>query len=777
MARFLARASRVLVCAVLPLAWPHQALADLPPPPAAAGMPSSMKLWLELVINSAPTGRVVPVEARSGRYLVATEDLRAVLDRVEADRAGPVDVGSLPGVDVRYDQARQRLLIEVPGDWLPHQSLGRIEGQRRLRPETSTGAVLNYDLYVSRAEGGLTRASLWNEVRVFGGFGLFQTTGSLQSVLSGEGGTRFNRYDTRWTYIDDEHVRTYEAGDIVTRNLPWTRSVRLGGLQLSRDFAVRPDIVTYPLPSFSGTAAVPSAVDLFINGQRTSGGMLAPGPYTISDVPFVNGAGEAVVVTTDAQGRSVSTSVPFYVASTLLRPGLSDYAISAGALRRDYGLRNFAYGPLAASAAYRHGLADWLTVEAQAQGSRGLVVGGVGGSARLGNLGVVEASVSVSDHDGDAGLQATFGYQYSGRHFNLAVRHVRRDDAFMDLGGLDAFSFRYARRETQVNGSVVLGPDLGTLSGGYIDSLWGDERFRLVNLSYHRSLWQRGSLMLTANHAIDRNETTALAQLVVSFGQGDLVTAGLEREPGGSVAARLGYSRAVPPDGGLGWTANLSRDGGGDTRYQTSLTWRTPGIQFQGGAYGGRGGDVQWIDASGALVMMGGSVMAANRIADAFALVSTNGVAGVPVLHENQRIGVTGRRGYLLVPSVNAYHAAKFGIDPLDLPADVSTPVVEQQAAVTLGGGRYVYFPIRRVAAATVLLHDAQGAPLPAGAQVRGAKGATFYVGWDGRAYLEDLEETNRVTVTLPDGSACRAEFPFAREEGRAGQIGPVTCR
>ena len=38
---------------------------------------------------------------------------------------------------------------------------------------------------------------------------------------------------------------------------------------------------------------------------------------TLTNVPFINGAGEAVVVTTDALGRQVSTSVPFYVTSTL----------------------------------------------------------------------------------------------------------------------------------------------------------------------------------------------------------------------------------------------------------------------------------------------------------------------------------------------------------------------------------------------------------------------------------------------------------------------------
>lgn len=51
------------------------------------------------------------------------------------------------------------------------------------------------------------------------------------------------------------------------------------------------------------------------------------------------------MVTTDALGRQVSTTLPFYVTSSLLQQGLSDYSVAAGSLRRDYAVRDFSYGP------------------------------------------------------------------------------------------------------------------------------------------------------------------------------------------------------------------------------------------------------------------------------------------------------------------------------------------------------------------------------------------------------------------------------------------------
>ena len=90
---------------------------------------------------------------------------------------------------------------------------------------------------------------------------------------------------------------------MVSNALTWSSSVRVGGIRLSRNFAVRPDLITYPLLNLSGSAAVPSSVDLFINGYKASSTQINGGPYTLTNVPYISGAGEATIVTTDALGR------------------------------------------------------------------------------------------------------------------------------------------------------------------------------------------------------------------------------------------------------------------------------------------------------------------------------------------------------------------------------------------------------------------------------------------------------------------------------------------
>ena len=77
----------------------------------------------------------------------------------------------------------------------------------------------------------------------------------------------------------------------------------MAGFQVTTDFTVRPDLVTYPVPHLSGNAAVPSTVDILINGSRVGEGRVAAGDFAVSGAPIVNGSGTVDVVLRDALGR------------------------------------------------------------------------------------------------------------------------------------------------------------------------------------------------------------------------------------------------------------------------------------------------------------------------------------------------------------------------------------------------------------------------------------------------------------------------------------------
>ena len=353
------------------------AAAGLPDTPVLA--PTVMTLYLELVINGQASGEVVPVQVREGRYYVAADVLRKLHVRTPPTTDGLVAVNQLADITMEYDSAAQQLKLNLPPDWLPEQELGMASRLRPWDASSDQGFLLNYDIYASDLTRTRTYASAWTEQRLFGNWGVLSNTGVYRDAFSGDN-SAYLRYDTRWTYSDPDSVRTYTVGDLITGSLPWGSAVRLGGVQIARNFGLRPDLVPYPLPRFSGQAAVPSAVDLFINGYKANSEIVQPGPFTLNTLPFINGAGEASVVTTDALGRQVLTTVPFYVSNTLLKTGGTDYAFSLGALRQDYGLKNFSYGQTATSGSYRRGINDAWTLEGRGEWTEGLAV--LGGRQR-----------------------------------------------------------------------------------------------------------------------------------------------------------------------------------------------------------------------------------------------------------------------------------------------------------------------------------------------------------------------------------------------------------
>ncbi|CAI8744573.1 Fimbrial biogenesis outer membrane usher protein [Pseudomonas chlororaphis] len=755
---------------------------ELPPPPRSMEAVVDAQLFLELLVNQQEIGRIIAVEQRIGRFFVSASVLREVGIKLPQGLSGEVALDSLPGLHSDYDSNGQRLLLDVPPAWLPEQHIGNRSSYLRTEAVSSFGALLNYDLYLNDTDDSGTYLAAWNEERLFDSWGTLSNTGQYRRTIGGASDSStlnngYRRYDTTWRYSDDERLLTYEVGDVVSGALPWSSSVRLGGMQLSRDFAVRPDLVTYPLPQFVGEAAVPSSMDLFINGYKSSSAKLQPGPYTLTNVPLISGAGEAVVVTTDALGRQVSTTVPFYVTSTLLQKGLSDFSVTTGHLRRDYTVRDFGYGPGVASGSLRYGFSDTLTLESHAEASQSLTLGGVGGNLQLGNFGVINTALSQSRFEGKTGQQMSLGYQYNSQLYSLSYQRLERRGQYADLSVVDSSSTRLTQRSEQVTLSLNL-DSWGSLGAGYFDVHAADDsRIRLLNLSWSKPLWRSASFYLSANSEIGDSNWAMQGQLVIPFDLHGSLSLGGERSKGGESRQRVNFSHSVPSEGGVGYNLGYATGNGSDYR-QADLTWRLQAVRLQAGVYGDSNAHTHWADAAGSLVWMDREVFAANQINDAFVVISTGGFSKIPVRYENQLVGETDRNGHLLVPWSSAYYRGKYEIDPLSLAANVQSPNVEQRIAVRRGSGYLLEFALRRVIAASITLVDAQRKELPLGSLVlHEQSGVQAVVGWDGLVYLENLVVHNTLRVTLADGRTCQVQFEVDVQQEQVPLIGPLKCQ
>ncbi|WP_256374858.1 fimbria/pilus outer membrane usher protein [Pantoea sp. 1.19] len=209
---------------------------------------------------------------------------------------------------------------------------------------------------------------------------------------------------------------------------------------------------------------------------------------------------------------------------------------------------------------------------------------------------------------------------------------------------------------------------------------------------------------------------------------------------------------------------------------QASLRWRNPQLEAGAGTYGDSNARVDWGELTGSVVLMDGHAFAANQVNDALVLVKT-GWPGVGVRYENQRVGTTDSNGYLLVPRINAWYPARYEIDALDLPANLTVATTEQRLAVRRQSGYLLNFPVQPLHAASIILHDSRGQPLPVSTQIIRPGRPTGYVGWDGLVWMETLSTNNPFEAITPDGERCHGRFVLpAGTSPTLTPYGPLTC-
>lgn len=761
--------------------------------PGVVDASHGQELYLEVVLNRAPTGRLSRFVERDGGFFASAATLRELGLKWpgSATASGLLALDALPGLQAGYDVAAQRMWLDAPLEMLDRAPvrLG-IAAPDVARPDPAMrapGLVMNYDVRAQHADDGGTLAG-WNELRLFGvGPGIFGNTLNTR-LASGDAGARGRhrnvRLDTYWQLDMPERMLTLNVGDGITGAVPWSRPTRIGGIRLSRNFSLQPYRITAPLASFAGEAALPSTVDLFIDGIRQSSQPVAPGQFQIDSAPRLNGTGQAQLVITDINGYRRVLDFTLYGTSRLLEPGLSDWSLDLGMVRRDYGLESFAYAddPML-SASLRRGLNDRFTVETHAEATRGLEMAGVGGvwvpGARSGAFNAAVAG-SRSDDEGN-GRQHSLGYEWNARGFNFSAGTLRRSAGFRDVASLEGSPLPLRTDQAFVG----LSTPLGQWNTGYVRQRHQDTASRYLTLGWSHQIGDGHYLNLHLNRDLEqRRGYGAFLSWSMPLDRHTSVSAGLDRGHDARNVV-LEANRTIPGDlGGWGWRAQTML---GDNRNgQAQIAHLGRYGQWTAGAGHWRRDDgattTAWAGAHGGLLWMAGRLQAMRHVDDAFAMVSTQGVPGVPIRLENRLIGHTDEDGLLLINRLNAWQRNKLSIDPLSLPLDMRIDHTELYAVPAGRSGLLAGFPMRRILSVQASVRDAAGRLAPAGSPVWRADAdpetepPLTVIGHDGLLYLQDPPARARLRVRV-EGRFCEIILPeLPRSEGFA-DLDDMVCR
>ena len=744
----------------------------------AAAVQGLLEAVMEISVN-APSGgeTIVVLRGSAGEVWLQAGDLARLHLRVprgpglEVEGHQYYSLATIAGARLDIDEQRQHVSLTVPGAAFEPTRLHAPGLAAASLTQAAPGAFLNYQLSGQRINGDATGGALAE-------LGVFDAPGVLTNSLierTAEGVSAGVRLDTTFTHDYPTTLETLTLGDSINNPGNWGNAVRFAGVHFGTNFAIRPDLITTPLLTAGGTAVVPSTVDVFVNGQRISSQSVPPGPFVIDRLPAVTGAGNLRLVVRDALGQEQIITQPFYSGASLLAAGLSDYSIDVGTARENYALASFDYTGALASANYRRGLTDALTLEAHAElQSHDAHAVGIDLAVRTGEWGVLSATLASGGSDGQSGLLSGIGLEHRGRFLSLMLSESYATDGFRQLGDSAAGLLPFRQRTLAQAG-------LNLSSSGSVSLAWVRQSYQtsaplqIVNLSYNVSVARLGWLALTVSHTTGaQSYTSAYLNYTVAFGERrSLSTNAIASHGPGQPPSELltTVAQNAPVGPGNGWRLSAATSGDYDADVQRNGA--AIDVELESARNQGLSGQRGLL--KGALTLLDGDLSAVRAVPGSFAVVDVAGVAGIPVYLDNQEVARTDTEGRAILYNLHAYEPNRISVSPEDLPLDTHIASDRMVLQPPYRSGVVARFPIEHVRGGTFRLVTPAGTPVPAGALVR-FNGGTFHVALDGLTYVDTLDHGTTGEASWGD-MQCKFRVGPPPPEDPQPDMGTILCQ
>jgi len=786
--RFLIRCAGGTVIGVLYTIWAH------------AGAPQPVALYLSPIVNGVAEPGVVAVLAVAGGVLIAPTALitlgiapnagqpaagqpGATAPGAEGDRFIPTSGKAAAVIDmqsqvIRFTFPESDLLDNVTTVSTPSVVPPSHPG---------TGAFVNYAFSFTPPTGGgsaTTHLSLTGSISgaLFSPAGSLTASSLLQLPSPGGGESEFTRLNTTYEFDKPQIPLAIRAGDVMTAPPGWARAEFLGGLQIETDYQLQPSQVTFPTPIIGQTLAQPSDVALLVNNAVAYSGNANAGPLSLVGIPVISGLNEVTIQTRSASGQVSSQTVPFYASSTMLKPGLTDYDVTLGALRHHYGQTDNLYATPVFDATINRGLTNWLTVTAHTEMAPNLVLMGAGGET-AGRWGDLSAAYAFSIHqpnvtsDGRTGHLYSVQYTRASPEFGIAAGIIAATSGYDDLG-IESDS-SYPRLAWHVSGTAALPAHLGNITIGLTEqSATRHSRDAFLLASYSVNIFGR----LNFSVSCFRGELRAFGvgsvnegcNAGISLSLGPVGTASGSAEFGSAQSPEYGQTLQTSPSGPEGFGASGTNDTGDylfrtlrfqDTRQDADLS---ADVAQSGPTYSSQ------LNLSGSVIAMDGLYFS-RPTNTSFAVVDF-GYPKIPVMLSNQPVGSTSGSGRMLIPGLVPNYPNRLSIDAGAVPLNIEIGDDEMVVVPPRIGGVLVRFPMQKLDAAYLQIKLKTGGHPPAGSLLYEQGSETpIVIGYDGYVYIENPPRHLLATIIMSTGT-CNIDTRLVVSVHNAVVGRPVIC-
>jgi len=741
-----------------------------------AGGKSLQELWLEVSINGQQSNDIALfLRTPGGRILAPVTQTKAWRLRTPSEvvmtheKEQYVALDAVKGLQYRVDEEKQVLLIEAPARLFEQMTLSLSERDSARPSRPPLGGFLNYNFVATTANShtGLSGAL---EASLFSRFG----AGVAEYLVQHDGHeTRTVRLDTTWTADRPESASSLRFGDSISGASAWGGAVRFGGIQWASNYTTRPGFITMPLPGIAGESALPSTLDVYVDNMLRMQSNVPSGPFRINDVPVITGEGDIRLVVRDLFGHQQVIDQAYYASPELLRAGLQEFSLEAGVARDNFAIDSNDYGRPLVVATDRVGLTNRFTGEAHGEILKEQQTFGVSGSTVLSSLGVLDVSAAGSRSQHGQGELFGLGFQHSARRLSLGANVQYTTREFAQLGMMPIGPAPRVRSQMFV--SVGLG-HIGSLNVSRTrEGFYGARSLDILSVRDSINLGWLGylnfSVIRTVSGAAD---TTVAVSLTHSINARTSLSSTATSDSAAGATTELDLQQNLPAGRGMGY--RLIADEGALKAVDGTLDLQADTGDYEIEARRQPGSTLAQASAAGGIALLSGHVFPTRTIDDSFAVVQVGSEDAVRVYRENQLVGQTDARGYVLVPGLRPYQDNSIRIEQADLPLDIVVDTVQAEAVPYFRSGVVVSFPVEHPHGALVSVRLENGNRLPAGAIVKVAGvEEEFPSGLNGEVYVTGLKEHNELRADWPGGS-CHFSLPYKSGTDPLPQLGPYTC-
>ncbi|MBT9477151.1 fimbria/pilus outer membrane usher protein [Polaromonas sp.] len=787
-------------------------LAEDKPNPSAVSVAVQMEtLILRVTLNTENKGDAFVQRSADLDFFLKVEDLKAMgvkdpTGTIQVIDGEPhVSLRSIKGITSTFDEKALTLNISAEPQLLSSSSFGlRAERRRGTLSESTNSAFLNYALTgMNGSFASSNGVGFAAEAGVRWGDNLFMSDASTVDTAAGK---HLVRLTSSMTRDDRENLRRIVIGDLLTPSRDFSNSINLGGVSISKLYGLDPYFVRFPTQSLTGSVALPSDLEVYLDGQKIRTERLRPGEFELRDILAYGGARNVQVILRDAFGRVQQLNYSLYFSDQPLQHGLHEYSYNFGAMRRQFGIQSNNYGPAAFTMFHRYGLGSALTVGWRAETTRDFLNTGPTLTAVLGSFGVVNLGLTGSTLAGRKGAAGLASYNFDSRNWALGMflRHDSRN--YASLGDPPVMTTR--RNESSVSASYRL-PQNATVSLSHTAlttraftettstpmsiqpfnvAASGNRRVNALTFSAPLGA-MRAQLTATVSHikdALTPSRTEAFVSLNLQLDR-NYSAASNYRADRQNHSESVRFTKYQPAGEGLGYDLSLGHSNAntGNTQFRSNMQYNAPATVLRAEVslnidQGKRTQD-QRLSVAGGIVAVGGRMGLSRPVTQSYAIVKVGEVPDVGVLVDGQPVGKTNSKGLAVIPNLNAYYENRVSIATEALPMNYTLPAAIKRVAPSLRSGAFVDFGATKIQAfsgklMTLVAGAAKALEFTEIDLIVNGKPQKLPTGRGGEFYVENIQPGSYAGTAATGAAQCVFTLKVPKSDEMFVDLGELLC-